>query len=350
MGIGSRLAELLDGIPYGDGEYLCRCPICGDSNRDLRKRRFSINIYKDKFQCFNCGEDGGYNAILNLLFQLEGAVELTPEVLLGMMGKAPVTRHTPAPTPVPEVSADLLKILRGARPLRIVPKPIRALAIRDMLHRKAFTYDELLNLTVVPPRVHGGWDWRVVVPVEKHIFQGKSLHKKDPKYLSPPGMNILTPGKFPNWENCVNREPIVASEGILDFYSFPIRNSAVAVGSRIMISDDFIRPMSMQSDLVVMVCDADPDGFEILYNFVNYSPRHPNVKFYYPNWLSPSLKDPNDLLRYRNWTKEDVRDFVIENAVSPNIAYIRLKDRMGEQRDRERTKSRNKHKGSSSTG
>lgn len=56
----AEVARLLNMEPKkksGD-EWFYRCPFCGDSKKDPDKARFSVNIQKQIFHCFNCGKDG----------------------------------------------------------------------------------------------------------------------------------------------------------------------------------------------------------------------------------------------------------------------------------------------------
>lgn len=52
-------------IKKGSGnEYIFRCPYCGDSQRNKRKGRFYLNIESHFWNCFNCGEKGHINKLL----------------------------------------------------------------------------------------------------------------------------------------------------------------------------------------------------------------------------------------------------------------------------------------------
>ena len=71
-----REKVLLKILPEGEfhqngDEFVFRCPFCGDSKRDNKKRRFGYNIVKDSAHCFNCGI-GFPNAFRNVVEKLTG--------------------------------------------------------------------------------------------------------------------------------------------------------------------------------------------------------------------------------------------------------------------------------------
>lgn len=88
-----------DEAVWGEQEVALRCPFCGDSKRDPKKKRGGYNYKKDAYHCFNCGI-GFPNALPHLVQKLTGkdVVSVLAEVLEGKDIKAwvenePVLKH-----------------------------------------------------------------------------------------------------------------------------------------------------------------------------------------------------------------------------------------------------------------
>lgn len=46
-----------------NNEFVARCPFCGDSKKNPKKKRFHVKFVDDQtifFNCFNCGHSGSF--------------------------------------------------------------------------------------------------------------------------------------------------------------------------------------------------------------------------------------------------------------------------------------------------
>ena len=320
MSLGYELVKILGGIHSSGDEYLARCPVCGDSKRDPNKRRLQINIAKDEFVCFNggCGAKGKKEEIKDLILNLGGKIELKS------LFQTPSRKPAKVVVPKEEISEEAKKILFRALPFTQAPLLIRRQCIIELLPRKVFTRDEIRQLFIVPPFTHKGWDWRVIIPITSNAFQGKSLKGESPKYLSPPGINILFNGKLLNEDNWTHdSSPKIMTEGALDFHSLPLEESGVLLGVGRFTSDKVLRKLK-EYDNIIYTPDSDISGFIVATNLYEERNQLQNIKLFYPHWAGPKIKDVNDLLRYRGMTKQEVRAYIIEHARSIEATYTDL--------------------------
>jgi len=322
--LGYRLAEILNAVPQGGGEYAARCPVCGDSKQNSNKRRFLINVEHDKFCCFNggCTAKGNRNELIELLKKLDGGIKA--EFLLDSGSRIIYSEEQEPSLPIKkEISEISLKLIKRSLPYTRLPPIIKKSILNDLLPRKVFTYDEIAQLRVVPQLVHYNWDWRVIIPVTAEIFQGKSTQGKKPKYLSPPGLDWFFADDIPNAAQCDEDKPVIISEGILDYHSLPVGNRSLSGGDKRFYSSEMINYISRFND-VILSLDSDFAGFCVATELYQVRSKLKNVRVFYPHLIDEGKKDLNDLLIHNVQSKEELRDLVLRNTISLNEAYLHV--------------------------
>ena len=190
----------------GNGEYVIRCPFCGDSKSH---NHLSINVVEGIFHCFFCGEGGRIQKLFRKL-----GIETTGYV------------HSTAP--VAEVRteidfqsfASLSSLSTGRSELYLAKEYLRT---RDVNQNTIMHFD--LRYC---PDPESKWYGRVLVPVKEHdrvvCFVARSyLEFVRPKYLYPHrGETLLTAGEciFTTMENDpAEIGEIVLVEGVFDALS-----------------------------------------------------------------------------------------------------------------------------------
>lgn len=325
--IGQRLAEVLNAIPQGNGEYAARCPICGDSKRDLNKRRFHINVEHDKFVCFNggCPAKGRKKEIIELLHKLDGKID--PRDLINTDNPQPRILNPQPEEKVKEriLSKEAQGLLKRAVPYNRFPPLIKRLVLRDLLPRCIFTYDEIKQLYAVPKLIRKNWDWRVIIPVTENIFQGKSLKGEDPKYLAPPELDWFIDDDIPNSKECSVEGPVIVAEGILDYHSLPRGNRSLTGGDKRFYNSRMLEYVK-NYDEVIYALDSDLAGYIVITQLYPYRNSLRHLRIFYPHLADPKQKDLNDLLAKSETvqSKDELRSLVIREAVTIKQAYLHI--------------------------
>lgn len=321
--LGYRLAEVLNAIPQGGGEYAARCPICGDSTKDKTKKRFHINVEHDKFICFNggCPARGNRKELIELLQKLDGGIK--PEFLIGT-GEGPSSIViSPLIKQKPPLSPEAIQILKRAVPYHRFPPLIKKLFLKDILRRKVFTFKEIQQLYAVPQCIRKNWDWRVIIPVTAEIFQGKSVRGEKPKYLSPPGLDWFIDDDIPNGVECSNNDTVIIAEGILDYHSLPRFNRSLTGGDKKFYSSQMMG-YTKNYRKVIYALDSDFAGYCVITELYPFRNQLPNVRIFYPHMVDEKQKDLNDLLIHNVQTKDELRSLILSNTISISEAYLHV--------------------------
>lgn len=290
-------------------EVLCRCPICGDSHKDLNKKRFAVNLRKCKYYCFNCLANGGTIEMAQLLMNIGHILsrQKTPDSL---------QEKTP-------IKFELITV-----PVKSLPPSIKREVIADLLPRRVFTEEEIkeLNYCVAgskPTR----WVGRVVIEADGIKF-GKSI-KKDvkPKYLTQPNFKLVKHGYINKKQITRDGKPAILAEGLLDLKSIPVDRGLMSPGTSGFFND-MLRTTATEIPLVV-VPDSDKAGVQAFLRIVNKKmledPNAP-LMFCFVSWLTGKIDDDINDLRMTGLTKQEIYDILVNKSLPGTITLNKLKE------------------------
>lgn len=322
--------EHCENVTEKNGKFHCRCPICGDSLKSRRKKRFHLTFYsEDKiiYNCFNCNDSGTFTKLYSFikgipedvaykeLYGFEGVKnritkvktnKLKPEdkALIGtidyrlMLEKDCICESVNPIGYTDKLAFDFLKKFRKDRN---VPKDIKLWFCLD-----------------------GTYKYRVIIPVtDKNgkivYFQARAVSpKQEPKYLNPTTPKSII---IPNIEKLNSSKPIVITEGLLD--SFSIDNGTTCLGK--FISEEFVKELKKINEDVIVVFDNDEAGRESRDKFFKENRYAKQVKYFLWNMGKFSkIKDLNQLKVERNLSIDEMDSIIKENSYTYDEFYVRI--------------------------
>lgn len=293
--------------------WLARCPLCGDSKKNPRKRRFNLDYNNGKpiFHCFNCGESGGF---ISLYSQVCGRP--IEEVL----------------SEIRKYDADKIKkkITKSRKKKKIEEKTIHdkefynSIGLKNKcdgyIERK---YQKILENFYSDRRIpenielriaiEGRYKGRILIPIieDGHVvyFQGRSIHKNaERKYLNPiSDKNIIL-----NKENFDFEKYIIVVEGLLDAYVIG-NQSTTCLGS--YISEDFIKELTKYTNKgIIIAYDNDEPGYKAQKTFIEENPFNKSVKYFLTPRKYSGADDINSIVRRYNVDVLYLYDIIVENS------------------------------------
>lgn len=294
--------------------WVARCPLCGDSKKNPRKRRFNLDYNNGKpiFHCFNCGESGGF---VSLYSQVCGIPE--EEVLQKIRKKFSFK--------------DVKKRLNGKKKKKVTEKrKIYDDVFYDSIGLEGISYGHMENIYKkklqdfynerrVPENIElricmkGRYSGRILIPIMEngHVvyFQGRSIHENpERKYLNPKAdKNIIL-----NRENFDREKYIIVVEGLLDAYV--IGNQATTcLGS--YISEDFIKEVSKYTDKgIILAFDNDEPGEKSRNKFITENPFNKSVKYFLTPQEYSNADDINNIVRRFDVDPSDLYNIIVDNS------------------------------------
>lgn len=307
-------------------EFHARCPICGDSKKSLKKKRFHLdyNSGSPMFHCFNCGSSGSFIKLVSIL------KNQTPEEVkrnLFRFKRSDIQqRISPPKTKSKEVTKTthfnfILKdcISLNDKPTGIIDS-IAQKKLRKFIKDRNIPKDTKLYISY-----NGKYQGRIIIPIfddNKNIiyFQARATIKNTPnKYLNPsfPKQSFIF-----NVDKFNKDKYIIVTEGIIDCFNIGPQGTT-CFGKE--ISEDFIEKLLKHTDVgVIIALDNDDEGRKSLFGLLKKQiSQKRKVKFF----LFPKEYDYIDINSYVSEEKIDnVYDFVVKNSyrnyqVMPRLAF-----------------------------
>ena len=200
--MGSRLERFR---PTSRGRYECRCPLCGDSKKDMKKARGNFYMWKGSwlYKCHNCGKSYRIPTLLEIAFP-----DLHEEYVMGM-SRNKVNGHTPiGPTKKEQTYTEQKPLFDQVEKAEVeidLPKlsdlPLDHPAVSYASDRKLPTkywhdlyyaekFKEFSNSLVPDAFANTDFDdARIVIPFRDEkgsifAFQGRALNYSKLKYLT----------------------------------------------------------------------------------------------------------------------------------------------------------------------
>jgi hypothetical protein len=315
-----------------------RCPLCGDSKKNSRKKRFHLDYNNGNpiWNCFNCNRSGSFLEIyaeLKCIDIDEAKIELfgfdtirdrlsNREIFLNNIQKDKKINYETFNW-IREKSISRFEKSDG-----ILCKKYKEILDEFVRDRKISTsYDILICY-------EGDYKNRIIVPVIDRndniiYFQARRLPNSNvqPKYINPKvekSTIILNEDKFDK------NKSIIITEGLID--AFSIGNQATScLGG--FFSDDFLNIIQNYTNKnIILAFDnpfVDKTGYRNIFNFIKGSSKKPSsifskkVKYFIPSKEHIDAKDINMIdVKY---SIGDMYEYIVKNSYSYMETYVKLK-------------------------
>lgn len=315
-------------VTNGGVDFTCRCPYCGDSKKDLKKRRFHLK-YKNEnsiyFNCFNCNISGTfidlYCFIKNINKQ-EAYKQLRNNNLENLKIKFKKSESIIKLKNIENNLEDFKYILNDCLSLDDKPNGFIQTKLYNIL--KEFYdkrhIDKSFKLYI---SYDGEWKNRIIIPVfdENRMiyFQGRAISDNTlPKYKNPQSekssiifnKNLFDKDKY-----------IIISEGIIDAMSVGSQGT-VCFGAS--IQESFIKSLEELTDEgIIIALDNDKTGIKNMLKLINI---YKNCTYFIMPFKD--IKDLNQLKSEKNI--DNIYDFIVHNSYDWIKAKVKLQLIQGE--------------------
>lgn len=294
--------------------WLARCPLCGDSKKNPRKRRFNLDYNNGKpiFHCFNCGESGGFVSLYSRICGLpeeEVVHKIRKKYDFKDIKKRLKKKEKNGSVERRKIYDDVFYDSIGLEGI--------CYGYIDNVYRKKLQnfYDERKVPKEIELRIcnTGRYKGRILIPIMEngHVvyFQGRSIaDNPDRKYLNPVAdKNIIL-----NKENFDFDKYIIIVEGLLDAYV--IGNQATTcLGS--YISEDFIKEVERYTNKgIILAFDNDEPGEKSRKKFIKENPFNKSVKYFLTPEKYSEADDINKIVRRFDVDSSELYDVIVENS------------------------------------
>lgn len=306
--------------------FTARCPFCGDSKKNLKKRRFHLKYISDDsivFNCFNCGASGSFidlYAYINGMDSRQAWKKLRSNSLDKL--KSSILKSEKKKENKEVINSEFSDILADC--ISLSDKVDGIIKTRYYSILESF-YDsrkiDRNNILYIAYR--GPWKNRIIIPIydgkSMIYFQGRAITNNIlPKYKNPISekSNIIY-----NKNNFKKDKYIVITEGILDALSIKDQ-STVCLGAS--ISDDFLKKIFEYTDRgVIIALDNDNTGIKSTKGIMENSVYKNQLKYFIMPREYKHIKDLNELKVRENI--EDIYEFVVKNSFDNLKTHILLK-------------------------
>ncbi len=280
---------------YHKGDkVVMRCPLCGDSKKSSRKRRFSVTIDNGSafYNCFNCGRSGTFAELVSELkvIPIAEAIRLVETIefknIKNILNKTEV-KSTPKVKNEQNLNIILEDCITKDTQVSgmILPKYQEKL-LQFISDRKI---PSEYNVFIA---VQGDYKGRLIIPVYHNnnivYFQGRSIDNDvDLKYKNP---EIEKTDIIMNIDNFQRDKFIIVTEGIIDAMMVENYQGTCVLGGS--ISDCYLSELYKYTDKgIIIATDNDERGWKERNKLINESKYGKMVKYY----ITPNnIKDINE--------------------------------------------------------
>lgn len=302
-----------------------RCPICGDSQRDSHKARFHIYQHKTKdtlcVKCFNCDYSAYFNTFLkeqNESLYREYLLEKRKENLFTL----PKKESTPVKPKEEKIEGIQLKYCTRIDQLPIdhpiVKYVIDRMIPKDKWNLLYFTteWKKLVNHIKADTYQDDSAEPRLVIPIYNgtiiEAIQGRALLKREnQKYITIKHRYDST--KIYGTERVDSSKPVLITEGPLD---------SLFLDNAIAITGGIVSPKEIDFKHKIWVLDNEPRAKDTLKRIESLIKAGETILLW--DKISYKEKDINDMIKYGGATKEELMDYILNNAVSGLSAELRF--------------------------
>ena len=306
--------------------FLARCPLCGDSKKNERKRRFNLDYNNGNpiYHCFNCDASGSF---LELYSNLNNISINEAKDQLDKFNSNNIIQR--------------LSEKKRKKIIKEIKHEDHSYVLKDCISENEIGDSEFLeniksilkNFKVargIPSdfkvfyAYQNDYSNRIILPLYDknglmYYFQGRAVNNIIlPKYKNPTLMKgnvVFNEHKFDR------KKSIIAVEGLLD--ALVIGNQGTTyLGSS--ITDEFIEKlMKLTDEDIIISVDNDEAGYKSLKKFIKQSIYSKNVKYFIFPKEYLDCSDINELKTKYNI--KDVYNFVVKNSISFLRLNLRLK-------------------------
>ncbi len=320
------LCKNLEGVKSKGNQITARCPICGDSKKSKRKKRFNLK-YADKdtvFHCFNCGEAGDFYKLYGLIKNITPTAAFSACESISSRWNGDLFKKHVEPHETHE-AVSFNYILKDCFSEYNYEPGIIYESYVDIL--KKFRKDRQ-----VPSRVplfiayRGEYLGRIIIPAMDNMgnivyFQGRSTSEYiKPKYLNPSFPKEIV---IPNFDFIDPNKPVVVTEGLLDCYAVGTQGTT-SLGKE--ISEEFIKRIYKKTkamERIIISLDNDKDGYKALIKVMKGRYGRKIRYFIIPE----EYKQIKDISELSLVFPGDVYSFIINNTMEYEKVVNSLKNR-----------------------
>jgi hypothetical protein len=309
--------------------FLARCPICGDSKKNTRKRRFNLDYNNGNpiYHCFNCPGDDGSGTFLQLYSThnritisqaLKDLSKYDPDYLTQKLSDRKKNKV------VDDIEHDnfnyiLKDCIDEHETVNSIVKKSYQVTLQEFISDRCIPDDYMLYIAY-----SGKYQGRIIIPIRDKnndivYFQARATDSSMlPKYDNP---TLQKGDAILNKPNFDRDNHIIITEGILD---------AIVIGNQgttclgTYITDDFIKELSQLTDKgIIIALDNDEAGQNGVLKFIKDSIFCNNVRYF----MFPRKYNYDDINKYvMENSDSDVYQFVIDNTYSKMaiLSYLKL--------------------------
>jgi len=271
-----------------NGLYNCRCPLCGDSQRNKTKARGYFYQVRNttNYKCHNCGASMSFNNFLKITDSVLHAQFCLEKYTSGFTGK-----NFPAQEPEFYIEKPIFKEKLDLPKASTDPKVKSYLEARKLNPDKFYYAKEFKKWVNTIKQTFNEnalyyEEERIVIPLhrDKKIigFQGRAINSSNVKYLTIM-LNESAP-KIYGYDRVDVSKPVYVLEGPFD--SEFVDNSIAMCGADVNISD-------LNISYPVYIYDNEPRNIDILKRMLKVIERG-NTIVIWPETIH--LKDINDMI------------------------------------------------------
>jgi len=321
--VSSFMLENFQRVTIQNGTHFhARCPLCGDSAKNERKKRFHLdyNGGQPKWHCFNCNRGSknfvtlycqvlkiDYKTACKQLFKYDS--KKVKDRLARKVEQAPTVVNKPSNFNwiLDDCISETLKVdsMMWSTFVNVLK-----------VFRKARQIPDKYDLYIA---FRGKYRGRIIIPIldsEGNIifFQGRALPATDlePKYLNP----VTEKSMIIHNESVFRRDRfIIVTEGLIDAFMIGDQGTT-SLG--VEISDGFLKGLLSLTDKgVILIFDNDDPGQEALEKFMVENKYKDRVQYFLMPRKYIEHKDINILS-----VKEDINDLytlIVNNSFKRDI-------------------------------
>ncbi len=318
------LAENLQNVTFRNTEFNARCPICNDSQKNPRKKRFYLKYSPENggvYNCFNCGKSGNF---IDLYSRIKGipsnqAFKEVNNYTFSNLKES--LKKKKEPKKKEESVPNLTEFTKLKRDWVSLEDRQEGMIISNYKYvlRKFIQERNLPKSYPFYIGYKGEYKNRIIIPIlgqygEVIYFQGRATNSDmKPKYLNPSLSDkktiIMNLHKFDPYKY------IVVTEGPLD--AILVGNQGTCVfGST--ITDDFLEILMRKTNKgIIIALDNDSTGIRETLKIINKS-KYSKKLFYF---LMPvkNIKDINQLVI--NYNIENIYSYIVGNSF-PYLEFV----------------------------
>lgn len=314
--------------------FLSRCILCGDSKKNLYKKRFNLdwNNGVPGWHCFNCGRQGNFIEIYSIVKGIsydDAKAEIFKYDKESVKRQMKKYKNRPETSNKKRIDYDDFTWIKNKCYERLdsIPENLGILENKYLRELEKFYESRKIPFKYKLFICHSGrYKNRIIIPIfskEKRIiyFQARRILGStiEPKYdnpVAPKELCILNRHLFDR------NKSIIVHEGLID--AFMVGNQGTSCLGK-EISEELIKELLKLTDKdIIIALDNDSEAYKSLAKFMKKNKYANKVKYFlYPKEFE-RFDDINKIVRDSEEVL-DVYELILENSVSYSSAFVKLK-------------------------